>query len=193
MGEPRYTKRNRQSGHFMDQRATSANSKGVRKDDSRKGSRAASCMGMVDCLIAPQGRVLHAAQAIIFDVEGTLVDCVPAILLSWQEVLRAFGHEVSRSRLQELSGRDTDELLAELLPQEPKAARARIGKEQGRHYRACYLDSVRSIPGVTKVLAELRGAGKRIALSTSCERDQLDHLSCCRRLRRPCRSDRVRG
>jgi HAD superfamily hydrolase (TIGR01509 family) len=118
---------------------------------------------------------LRAAQAVIFDVEGTLLDCVPATLQSWQEVLRAFGHEVSRSQLQELSGRDTDELLAELLPQVPEATRTRIGKEQGRHYRACYLDNVGAIPGVAKVLAELRQAGKRIALGTSCERDELDH------------------
>jgi Haloacid dehalogenase-like hydrolase len=130
---------------------------------------------MLDSPVVSAGRVLRAAQAVIFDVEGTLLDCVPATLQSWQEVLRAFGHEVSRSQLQELSGRDTDELLAELLPQVPEATRTRIGKEQGRHYRACYLDNVGAIPGVAKVLAELRQAGKRIALGTSCERDELDH------------------
>ena len=52
--------------------------------------------------------------------------CHPA---EWQEVLQAFGHEVSRSQLQELSGRDTDELLAELLPQVPEATRTRIFQE----------------------------------------------------------------
>jgi phosphoglycolate phosphatase-like HAD superfamily hydrolase len=97
---------------------------------------------MLDSPVVSAGRVLRAAQAVIFDVEGTLLDSVPATLQSWQEVLRAFGHEVSRSQLQELSGRDTDELLAELLPQVPEATRTRIGKEQGRHYRACYLDNV---------------------------------------------------
>jgi phosphoglycolate phosphatase-like HAD superfamily hydrolase len=130
---------------------------------------------MLDSPVVSAGRVLRAAQAVIFDVEGTLLDSVPATLQSWQEVLRAFGHEVSRSQLQELSGRDTDELLAELLPQVPEATRTRIGKEQGRHYRACYLDNVGAIPGVAKVLAEFRQAGKRIALGTSCERDELDH------------------
>jgi HAD superfamily hydrolase (TIGR01509 family) len=129
---------------------------------------------MLDSSVVPEGRVLRAAQAVIFDVEGTLVDCVPLTLQSWQEVLRAVGHEVSRSQLQELSGRDTDELLAELLPQVPAATRTRIGKEQGRHYRDRYLGMVRAIPGVAKVLAELRQAGKRIGLGTSCERDELD-------------------
>jgi beta-phosphoglucomutase-like phosphatase (HAD superfamily) len=34
--------------------------------------------------------------AIIFDVEGTLIDCVPHVLACWQAVLAAAGQHVSR-------------------------------------------------------------------------------------------------
>ena len=76
------------------------------------------------------GPILRTAQAVIFDVEGTLIDCVTAILDSWQDVLGASGFEVSRSDLQRFSGRDTDEMLEELLPKTPAATRQRVADEQ---------------------------------------------------------------
>jgi phosphoglycolate phosphatase-like HAD superfamily hydrolase len=128
---------------------------------------------------------LRMRQAVIFDVEGTLIDCAPAILQSWQDVLEGFGIEVSRSRLQELSGRDTDEMLADLLPNVSDETRKRIAEEQGHHYRARYLDGVTPVPGAAGALVDLRRAGKRIGLATSCKRDELDRyleISGCRDL-----------
>jgi beta-phosphoglucomutase-like phosphatase (HAD superfamily) len=38
--------------------------------------------------------------AIIFDVEGTLIDCVPHVLACWQTVLAAAGHPFEHNELQ---------------------------------------------------------------------------------------------
>jgi beta-phosphoglucomutase-like phosphatase (HAD superfamily) len=38
-------------------------------------------------------------QAVIFDVEGTLVDCVPLVMESWRETLHAAGHFINREDL----------------------------------------------------------------------------------------------
>ena len=43
-------------------------------------------------------------KGFIFDVEGTLVDCVPQTLKSLQEALEQFGHQVPYNTLQLYSG-----------------------------------------------------------------------------------------
>src|ERR1700710_3016551 len=47
-------------------------------------------------------------EAMIFDVDGTLVDSVPRSLECWRNTLKAFGHDISLSQLQALSGMDGD-------------------------------------------------------------------------------------
>ena len=48
--------------------------------------------------------------AIIFDVEGTLVDCVPHVLDSWKQTLEGAGHDVALAELQRYSGMDGAEI-----------------------------------------------------------------------------------
>ena len=65
-------------------------------------------------------------NAVIFDVEGTLVDCVPQILDSWHRVLTEAGHSVTRAELQRHSGMDGGDMLSRLLPtiERPKRNRS---------------------------------------------------------------------
>jgi hypothetical protein len=43
---------------------------------------------------------LHSATTLVFDVEGTLMDCVPQTLACWQGALLDFGHAVELKTLQ---------------------------------------------------------------------------------------------
>ena len=61
----------------------------------------------------------------IFDVEGTLVDCVPQTLKSLQEALERFGHEVPYNTLQLYSGLDGDQTL-QLLCRMPTSPNGKI-------------------------------------------------------------------
>jgi phosphoglycolate phosphatase-like HAD superfamily hydrolase len=49
--------------------------------------------------------------SVIFYVEGTLIDCLPRILESWQEILAAAGHGVDWSEIQRYSGMDGQDML----------------------------------------------------------------------------------
>jgi beta-phosphoglucomutase-like phosphatase (HAD superfamily) len=55
-------------------------------------------------------------RAFVFDVEGTLVDCVPQTLDCWRETLGEFGFSVGREELQRFSGCDGSMMLEALLP-----------------------------------------------------------------------------
>ena len=113
------------------------------------------------------------SAAYIFDVEGTLIDCVPDILQCWNETLAAFGVHVSTAQLQRMSGMDGDEMLAMLAPGLDQRARKDALAAQGERYRAVYLPRVQAFPGVRAVFAAIKSRGGRIALATDCQSDEL--------------------
>src|ERR1700716_2707069 len=90
----------------------------------------------------PRGCAMSAAY--IFDVEGTLIDCVPEILRCWSETLASCGGSVRSMDLQRLSGMDGDEMLATLAPDLDEHARKDILTAQGERYRADYLPRVQA-------------------------------------------------
>jgi phosphoglycolate phosphatase-like HAD superfamily hydrolase len=113
------------------------------------------------------------SAAYIFDVEGTLIDCVPDILKCWSETLAGFGVSVPAADLQLMSGMDGDEMLATLVPGLDEHARKKILTAQGERYRAVYLPRVRAFPGVRAAFTAIKSRGRRIALATDCQSDEL--------------------
>jgi len=113
------------------------------------------------------------SAAHIFDVEGTLIDCVAEILQCWGETLAAFALRVPSAHLQRLSGMDGDEMLTILAPGLDEHARKDVLKAQGERYRALYLPRVREFPGVRATFAAIKSRGGRIALATDCKDDEL--------------------
>jgi phosphoglycolate phosphatase-like HAD superfamily hydrolase len=113
------------------------------------------------------------SAAYIFDVEGTLIDCVADILHCWHEILAQSGISVPRADLQRMSGMDGDEMLAKLVPSLDEHARKDVLTAQGERYRAVYLPRVQAFPGVRAVFAAIKSQGGRIALATDCKSDEL--------------------
>jgi phosphoglycolate phosphatase-like HAD superfamily hydrolase len=113
--------------------------------------------------------------AYIFDVEGTLVDCVAANLKCWDETLRSFGISAPSKQLRLLSGMDGDEMVATLAPTLDKRAREKILSTQGERYRVHYLPGVRPFAGLRKAFTAIKARGGRIALATDCQSDELEH------------------
>lgn len=113
--------------------------------------------------------------AYIFDVEGTLVNCVAASLKCWDETLRSFGISVPPKQLRLLSGMDGDEMVATLAPTLDKRARKKILSAQGERYRLHYLPGVRPFAGLRKAFTAIKARGGRIALATDCQSDELEH------------------
>jgi HAD superfamily hydrolase (TIGR01509 family) len=111
----------------------------------------------------------------IFDVEGTLVDCVPQTLECWRAVLKSFGHEFSTDVLQRYSGMDPEDMLTEIIPGIRQKKRDEIIKEQGAAYRNDYLASVTSFPGVRALFEDVRRRDHAIALATTCAAQELAH------------------
>jgi phosphoglycolate phosphatase-like HAD superfamily hydrolase len=109
----------------------------------------------------------------IFDVEGTLIDCVPDILRCWSETLASFRIAVPSADLQLMSGMDGNEMLALLVPALDAGARKQILTAQGERYRKVYLPRVRAFSGVRALFSAIKARGGHIALATDCKSDEL--------------------
>jgi HAD superfamily hydrolase (TIGR01509 family) len=114
-------------------------------------------------------------SAVIFDVEGTLVDAVPLTLRCWQETLALHGFAVSQSVLQCLSGMDGHDMLARITPELSRSRREEIIAAQGKSFKNQYLKRVRPFRAVNTLLRQLRQADRKIGLATDCSSSELSH------------------
>jgi HAD superfamily hydrolase (TIGR01509 family) len=114
-------------------------------------------------------------RACAFDVEGTLIDCVPQILRCWSGTFSLLGRDVSTRTLQAFSGMDGSDLLHRLAPDLSANQRERMLKIQQDRYETEYLRGVVPFPKVQETLQRLHALGQRIALVTDCKGSALSH------------------
>ena len=114
-------------------------------------------------------------SGMIFDIEGTLIDCIPQNLRSWQETLSSFGMTVSFEVLQLYSGMDGDDMLQILAPDMDKKLRNRTLEAEGKNFQARYLQSVRPFAGIRNLFETIKREGGKIAIATDCTDPVLRH------------------
>src|SRR4051812_16497678 len=102
--------------------------------------------------------------SIIFDIEGTLIDCIPQTIAAWRDVLAEDGQLFADNTLHRFSGMDGDLMLKQLLPQSTTEHRKALIKRQGQRYRQEYLPKVKAFAGVAAVFAAIAG-GRSLALA----------------------------
>jgi HAD superfamily hydrolase (TIGR01509 family) len=116
-------------------------------------------------------------QAIIFDVDGTLVDSVDLHAEAWKIALARFGHEVSFSKLRHQIGKGGDQLLPVFLSRREIKERAdEIGDFRDRLFRKQFLPRVQPFPQVRALFQALRKVGWKIAIASSSNKKDLNVL-----------------
>ena len=107
-------------------------------------------------------------HALIFDIDGTLVDSNELHVDAWNRAFRHFGKEFPREALRAQIGKGSDQYLPEFLtPEEIK----RFGKEldqcRSQLFRKEYLPRVRRFPNVRELFQRVRDDDKRIVIASS--------------------------
>ena len=114
-------------------------------------------------------------QAVLFDVDGTLIDSVDLHARAWQEALARFGVKATFEQVRSQIGKGGDQLMPVFVPEDRLA---RIGTElekfRGDLYKAEYMKRVRPFPGVRALFKELLRRGSKLALCSSAKGDELD-------------------
>jgi len=116
------------------------------------------------------------SKAIIFEVDGTLVDSNVLRARAWQEALARYGRQVRLPRVLAQMALHGDQLVSEFLAEEDMP---RYAEELASFHRAlfreCYLPRVKPFHGVPELLRHLRAEGWRIALASTADPDELEH------------------
>src|SRR5689334_3821702 len=114
-------------------------------------------------------------KAIIFDIDGTLVDSVDLHAEAWQEAFRHFGREIPLEQIRSQIGKGGDQLLPVFLSKpELKAKGKEIESYRRQLFKQKYLPRVTAFPRVRELFERLLADRWRIALASSAKGDELD-------------------
>src|SRR5882672_4315320 len=120
---------------------------------------------------------MSGMRAVIFDVDGTLVDSNDQHARAWVEALAEYGYKLPFERVRPLIGMGGDKvlpILTGLSPDEPKAKK--IAERRDAIFADRYLPQVRPLPGARDLLLRLKAGGLRLAVASSSERKLLQRL-----------------
>jgi HAD superfamily hydrolase (TIGR01509 family) len=120
-------------------------------------------------------RTLPRPDAVLFDLDGTLVDTVRTRIDAWLEALAAAGYPTTAEQLAPMIGLDGRRLAREVaaLAGRPidEARSEEIDKQSGEIYER--MNRPRRLPGVADVVAAIEAAGIKWAIATSSRKDQV--------------------
>lgn len=114
-------------------------------------------------------RVSDVIRAVLFDLDGTMVDNMRYHTDAWIEMARKLGRELTREYFQrEFSGRKNEELFPLLLGRPLDAADVeRLAEEKEARYRELYAPHVRPLDGLEALLGLLESRGIAIGIATA--------------------------
>jgi HAD superfamily hydrolase (TIGR01509 family) len=114
------------------------------------------------------------AEALLFDIDGTLVDSVDLHARAWEEAFAHFGLRIPFAAIRAQIGKGGDQLMKTLLPPgEVERREEAIDRYRSDLYKRKYLGQVRGFPRVRELFQELLRRGLRIALASSAKGDEL--------------------
>jgi beta-phosphoglucomutase-like phosphatase (HAD superfamily) len=113
-------------------------------------------------------------KAIIFDIDGTLVDSVDIHAMAWQEALHKFGYNVEYQRLRSQVGKGGDKLIPEFVPPDQlDAVQKKLSDFRSEMFKRKYLSHIRPLSCVPELMQKCQDEGLRVALASSAQHDEL--------------------
>ncbi len=108
-------------------------------------------------------------QAVIFDIDGVLVDSYESHFLSWKRLGERYGKSVTEEEFASQFGRTTREVLQKQWADRDLSEEDihRLDEEKESLYREIIADEFPEMPGARALIEQLKSDGWRIALGSS--------------------------
>jgi beta-phosphoglucomutase len=116
-------------------------------------------------------------QALIFDMDGVLIDNTPVQARAFQALFRDQGVQADATQLlRRLNGAPASEILKEAFPDQPADKLEEFAAQREFLYRTLYWDDRRPLPGLVEFLEAARAAGLKIGLGTGSGQDTIGYI-----------------
>ena len=114
-------------------------------------------------------------KAVIFDIDGTLIDSVDLHAQSWVETFERFGVQVRFDDVRRHIGEGADRLIPAFVPAEmPNDKRKQIEEFRSDLFKREYLCKVKPFPKVKELFAHIKAKRCKLVLGSSCAADEID-------------------
>jgi HAD superfamily hydrolase (TIGR01509 family) len=121
-----------------------------------------------------EAQVVEKKRAVIFDMDGTLIDSVDQHARSWQETFRHFGIDVPFEAVRGQIGKGGDQLMPVFVDRDTLERRGKeIESFRMDLFKRKYLPTVKPFPGVRDLFERLKADGIAIALASSAKPEEL--------------------
>lgn len=113
-------------------------------------------------------------RAVIFDIDGTLIDSVEGHARAWADAFRKFGKDVPVEDIRRQIGKGGDQLKPVFLsPEEVDRFGEELESWRGEHLKRAYLPAFQALPMARELCERVVADGKKIALASSAKSDEL--------------------
>ena len=116
-------------------------------------------------------------EAVLLDVDGTLVDSNDAHAQAWSDVLREAGHEIGSETVRPLVGMGSDKLLPQLTGIDAESEEGkRLVERRKAVFEKEYLPAIRPFPETLAMLDRMRSDGLKLVVASSASEEELRGL-----------------
>lgn len=114
-------------------------------------------------------------EAVIFDVDGTLVDTVDMHAEAWQRAFKEFGKELEFQTVRDQIGKGGDQLMPEFLSESELAEFGdKLEKRRTEIFDNESLPKARPFPKVRELVERIKKDGKKVVLASSATEKELE-------------------
>lgn len=114
-------------------------------------------------------------RAVLFDIDGTLVDSNERHVDAWAFAFRGAGRPQEIDAIRKQIGKGGELLVPALAPDMDERTQAAVTQAHGDHFKALYLETIRPFAGAAALLRRVHADGRRVVLASSAKGEELDH------------------
>ena len=116
-------------------------------------------------------------KAVIFDIDGTLIDSVDLHAQSWLETFKRFGVQARFADVRRHIGEGADRLIPAFVPGEmPHDIRKQIEEFRSELFKTEYLCKVKPFPKVKELFTHIKAKRCKLVLASSCSDNEIDQF-----------------